>query len=192
MLDSRQGSGVYVSASGSVLPLQFDARCTESKEAVIQMVEVRRALEAEVAGLAAERRSPDDLVRIQQAVQQLDIAVAAGHDGVGEDVRLHRAIAESAKNPFLISTLDYLAQFLTGATRVTRANEAHRSDFMHAVREEHAAIVAAIAAGDATLARQSAARHMDKALARIDNAAPDFWQSEGAQLAHPLVSGLKR
>lgn len=190
LLESRQGSGVYVSSHAQFAPLNFDARHAASKVAVIQMVEVRRALEAEVAGLAATRRTPVELARIHAAMHQLDQAVAAGHNGVDEDVLFHRAIAEAAHNPFLMSTLDYLAQFLKGATRVTRANEARRSDFMSAVRGEHLAIVQAIEQGDAQAARQAAARHMDNAVSRIDNADPSFWQSEGMQLAHPLVVGL--
>jgi GntR family transcriptional repressor for pyruvate dehydrogenase complex len=190
LLESRQGSGVFVSVSAGFAPLNFDARHAESKVAVLQMVEVRRALEAEVAGLAALRRSHVDMERIQAAVAQLEQAVKDGNNGVDEDVRFHRAIAEAAQNPFLISTLNYLAQFLKGATRVTRANEARRADFMDAVRAEHQAIVDAIARGDASAARAAAASHMDNAVTRIDKADPSFWQSEGAQLAHPLVSGL--
>jgi GntR family transcriptional repressor for pyruvate dehydrogenase complex len=111
-------------------------------------------------------------------------------NGVDEDVLFHRAIAEAAQNPFLMSTLDYLAQFLKGATRVTRANEARRADFMDAVRAEHQTIVEAIEKGDAAAARAAAACHMDNAVARIEEADPSFWQSEGVQLAHPLVSRL--
>lgn len=190
LLESRQGSGVYVTSNTAFAPLNFDARFAESKVAVLHMVEVRRALEAEVAGLAATRRSNADVARIQAAVQCLEQAALSGKNGVDEDVLFHRAIAEAAQNPFLISTLDYLAQFLRGATRVTRANEAHRHDFMDAVRAEHQAIVQAIQAGDALAARTAAARHMDNAVTRIENADPSFWQAEGMELAHPLVSGL--
>ena len=56
LVDSRQGSGVYVLAPG-IEPLQFDLPHAASREAVMQIVEVRRALEAEVAELAALRRS---------------------------------------------------------------------------------------------------------------------------------------
>ncbi len=192
LVDSRQGSGVYVSASVPFAPLNFDARHAVSKEAVVQMVEVRRALEAEVAALAAQRRSHAELERIQQAVKALDQAVQAGHDGVEEDVQFHRAIADAARNPFLISTLDYLAQFLRGATRVTRANEARRADFAAQVRGEHAAIVAAITAGDAAQARQAAGDHMNNAIRRIESADPAFWRQEGDRLAQPLVTGLSR
>ncbi len=184
---SRQGSGVYVNANVPFVPLNFDARHAGSKEAVIQMVEVRRALEAEVAALAATRRSADDVKHVRRAVAALDQAVRAGGDGVDEDVQFHRAIAEAARNPFLISTLNYLAQFLRGATQVTRANEARRADFAAQVKAEHTAIVSAIEAGDATKARQAAARHMVNAARRIESADPTFWSQEGDRLAQPLV-----
>lgn len=189
LVDSRQGSGMYVRPAGFA-PLNFDVRHAASKGAVIQIVEVRRALEAEVAGLAAERRSPAELRRIRQAIAALDKAVQAGGDGVEEDVQFHRAIADAAHNPFLLSTLEYLGQFLRGSTRVTRANEARRVDFARQVGEEHARIVAAIEQGDAPAARAAAAGHMNNAIRRIELADPAFWQQEGAALAQALVHGL--
>lgn len=190
LLESRQGSGVYVNARPPIAPLRFDARHAGSRQAVLQMVELRRALEAEVAALAAQRRTAAGLRGVQQAVTKLDMAVAAGGDGVDEDLALHRRIAEAAGNPFLIDTLDYLAQFLHGATRVTRANEARRTDFARQVQHEHAVIVRAIEAGDPRRARAAAARHMDNAMRRIESADPAFWQQEGVQLAQPLVRPL--
>lgn len=189
LVESRQGSGVYVKATG-FSPLNFDAKSAVSKQAVIQMVEVRRALEAEVAGLAALRRNHADIKRIRKAIALLDKAVETGGDGVDEDVQFHRAIAEAARNPFLIGTLEYLGQFLEGATRVTRANEARRADFARQVCDEHDLIANAIEAGDAAAARMAATQHMNNAVLRIEQADPAFWQQAGVQLAQPLVSGL--
>lgn len=189
LVDARQGSGVYV-LEPSIPPLSFDASYAVSKEAVVQMVEVRRALEAEVAGLAAQRRTPEDLRRIRDAIAALERAVEAGGDGVMEDVAFHRAIADAARNPFLLSTLQYLGRFLYGATRVTRANEARRGDFAREVREEHDAILVAIESGDATAARAVAFGHMNNAIRRIEEADPAFWQQEGSVLARALMRGL--
>lgn len=187
LVDSRQGSGVFVQASASFAPLNFEARHAASQAAVIQMVEVRRALEAEVAALAAQRRSSSDIRRIRAAVKALEAAVQRGGDGVSEDVQFHRAIAEAADNPFLLQTLEYLGQFLHGATQVTRANEARRLDFAQQVHDEHAAIVQAVEAGQPEAARQAAAGHMGNAIARIRGADPAFWVQEGERLAQTLV-----
>ena len=186
LVASRQGSGMYV--KGAIFsPLRFDAKHAISKQAVIQMAEVRRALEAEVAGLAALRRTTKDIYAIHQSIAALDAAVLAGGSGVEQDINFHRVIADAAQNPFLISTLDYLRQFLQGAIAVTRANEARRLDFAKQVQREHLAIAQAISAGDANKARQAAARHMNNAIQRIELADPAFWEQEGVLLATPLV-----
>lgn len=189
LLASRQGSGVYAQEAG-FSPLNFDARYARSHEAVVQIVEVRRGLESEVAALAAERRTEADLQAIHQRITELTRAVAAGGDGVDEDVGFHRSIATAARNPFLIVTLDYLGQFLRGATQVTRANEARRVDFAEQVRAEHAAIFAAIEAADPDAAREAAAGHMCNAIRRIESADPAFWSQEGESLARPLLIAL--
>lgn len=187
LVDARQGSGMYACKPGFE-PLRFDPQSSASREAVLQIVEVRRALEAEVAELAAARRSEAQLQRIRAALQGIEDAVQAGRDGVEEDVRFHRAIAEAAGNPFLIHTLDYLSQFLRGATRVTRANEARHAPFAQEVRQEHQLLVAAIAAGNPQGAREAAAQHMRNAAQRIERAAPGFWDEEGKRLAQALVT----
>lgn len=186
LVESRQGSGVYVQAAGTE-PLNFDALCSASRDAVIQIAEVRRALEAEVAELAARRRTAQDIDRIHRAVRELAEAVALGRDGVEEDVAFHRAIAHAAGNPFLVDTLQYLSQYLRGATRVTRANEARRLDFSRAVTSEHDAIVRAIEAQDPSAARAAAAAHMNNAITRIQQADPEFWQQDGERLALEII-----
>ncbi len=192
LVTSRQGSGAYVQsadepADGSLL-LAPDG----SLKAVIQMVEVRRALEAESAALAAARRSSKALRGIKAAVQALDAAVARGGDGVSEDVAFHAAIAQAADNPFLLNTLAYLNRFLLDATRVTRANEATRSDLEQAVRREHQAIVAAIETQDPAAARLAGATHMVNAAERIGRADPLFWKTQGRAMAERLREDLGR
>ncbi|MEX8494242.1 FadR/GntR family transcriptional regulator [Sphaerotilus sp.] len=168
LVESRQGSGAFVQQMPALDPLVLAP--DGSIDAVVQMIEVRRALESEAAALAAARRTPEALQQIRRAVQVLDDAVAAGGDGVAEDVALHTAIAQAAGNPFLLSTLAYLHGFLLDATRVTRAHEARHADLAQQVRDEHAAIVAAIEAADVDAARTAGAQHMRHAARRIRHA----------------------
>ncbi|NDY90430.1 FadR family transcriptional regulator [Ideonella sp. TBM-1] len=191
LIESRQGSGAYVrrppeAATAQPLLLAPDG----SVEAVLQMVEVRRALEAEAAALAAARVTPATLAPIQAALQTLEAAVAAGSEGVEEDMAFHAAIAQAAGNPFLLATLAHLGQFLTGAMRVTRANEATQDRMQQEVRAEHAAIVRAIAEGDVVAARFAGAQHMVNAAQRMGQADPAFWAARGRQLAERLRAEL--
>ncbi|NHR05148.1 FadR family transcriptional regulator [Chromobacterium haemolyticum] len=187
LVESRQGYGVLVLAPGRA-PLNFGAAGAHSVSAVVQMAEVRRGLEAEAAGLAALRRDPAALKAIHAAQAAVEVASRSG-SGVDEDVALHRSIAQAAGNPYLLETMDYLAAHLRGAVAVSRAFESHDPAMLDEVNAEHAAIVDAIAAGDAEAARQAATRHMDQAIRRIQATGPEFWLAEGYSLAQALERG---
>ncbi|MBT9459950.1 MAG: FadR family transcriptional regulator, partial [Burkholderiaceae bacterium] len=121
-----------------------------------------------IAALAAERGNSRQVTAIKRAEKALEAAVAAGRDGVDEDLALHRAIAEASGNPQFGRLLGFLEQYLREAMRVTRGNEARHQGFASAVREEHHAIVEAIAARDAATARRAATNHMVQAARRLE------------------------
>lgn len=170
LLRARQGSGVYVQPPPANRPLDFDSRVLESIAAVVQVVEVRRALEGEIAALAAERATRAQVAALRRSLVALEQATEAGGDGVEEDLAFHRLIAEATGNPQFGLLLHFLSQYLRDAMKVTRGNEARRADFANAVRAEHADIVAAIAAHDPDRARRMAARHMVCAAQRLAQA----------------------
>ena len=186
MLASRQGSGVFVHADAHLKPLRIAPLASRSEESVVQIVELRRAIEAESAALAAERRTRAGLDAMRTSLRDLDRASARGEDGVTEDVRFHRTIAEASRNPYFLLVLEFLGQFLAGATRVTRANESRRADFARAVKQEHAAVLAAIDEADPSAARRMATRHMVNAVKRIRLAGKEFWIAEGGTLIQTI------
>jgi GntR family transcriptional repressor for pyruvate dehydrogenase complex len=157
---SRQGSGVYVAAPPLHQALAFDPRVLDSVQAVVDVVEVRRVLEGEIAALAAERASRVQIASIRRALKAIDVAAASGQDGVAEDLAFHRVIGEATGNPQFRLLLGFLEQYLREGMRITRGNEARRQDFMDAVRLEHRAIVEAIAARDPVAARRCALEHL--------------------------------
>ncbi|PYE20576.1 GntR family transcriptional regulator [Paraburkholderia silvatlantica] len=170
VVEPRQGSGVYVSAHGAIRPLRIDYAQAMEGGSVLQILAVRRAIEAEVAAEAAMRRTDADMMAIDAALGKIDEAVAEDRDGVAEDVAFHRAIATVTGNPYFLKTLTFLNQYLEAGTVVTRRNEALREDFSRQVRDEHAAIAAAIRAGDPMAARNAAQTHMYNAARRLAEA----------------------
>ncbi|MFM0499920.1 FadR/GntR family transcriptional regulator [Paraburkholderia caffeinilytica] len=170
VVEPRQGSGVFIAAHGTIRPLRIDYAEAVEAGSVLQILALRRAIEAEVASEAAMRRSDADMISIDTALARIDEAVAEGENGVAEDVAFHRAIAAATGNPYFLKTLTFLNQYLEAGTQVTRRNEALRDDFSRQVREEHVAIVAAIRAGDPTAARDAASAHMNNAARRLAEA----------------------
>lgn len=171
VVESRQGSGVYVSRHGLVMPLRIDPGDVGSLSAVLQLLDVRRALEAEAAEQAAAKRTTRQLEKIEKALAEISHEVAKGNDGVLADVAFHRAIAQAAGNPFLLTTLRFLNQYLEAAVHITRSNEAQNADFARQVHEEHQALVDAIRAGDPVSARHMAQTHLYNAGRRLKQSA---------------------
>ena len=157
---ARQGSGVFVAKPSPNRPLAFDPKVLGSMQAVVHVVEVRRVLEGEMAGLAAERATRAQVAAMRRALKAIDAATAAGRDGVAEDLAFHRTIGEATGNPQFRLLLGFLEQYLFEAMRITRGNDARRADFMAAVHREHHAIVDAIAARNPAAARRTARAHM--------------------------------
>lgn len=168
LVQARQGSGVYVAPRPLHHPLEFDPSVLESIGAVAHVVEVRRALEGEMAALAAERATRQQVTSLRRALAAIDAAVAEGHDGVAEDLAFHRAVAEATGNPQFKLLLGFLEQYLREGMRITRGNEARSADFMQAVRKEHRSIVDAIAAGDPRAARRAAISHLVHGARRLE------------------------
>ena len=164
LLLSRQGSGVFVAPPPLTRALSFDSDVLNSMAAVVQVREVRRALDGEIAALAAERATRSQVAALKRALR--DVEQADG-DGVEEDFAFHRVLAEATGNPQFIRLLEFLEQYLIEAMRVTRANEAWRTDFIEQVGDEHRAIFEAVAAHDPAAARRVAIKHMRRGDRRL-------------------------
>jgi len=159
LVRSRQGSGVFVTAPPAHRALAFDPKLLESMDAVVQMVELRRVIEGEMAALAARRATRAQLARLHRALAAIDTATDGGQLGVEEDLAFHRAIGEATGNPQFLRLLGILEAYARDAMTVVKGYESMRVDFMEQVRNEHRAIVAAVAAGDEKAARRAAIRH---------------------------------
>ena len=170
LVESRQGSGVFVREGNTDAPFRIAPNIMESLHSILQVVELRKVLEGEIAALAASRRSPEQMLTIRQALEKIDAEVLAGGDGVDADVSFHRSIAEATGNPHFLALILFLFNFLRSATQTTRSIEATRATLAQQVRDEHRAIVEAIAHQDATAARTAARLHMDRASLRLESA----------------------
>jgi len=82
------------------------------------LVETRALLEVKAAGRAAERRTGDDIIALQNALAAYEAKVKQGQTAVEEDLLFHIKIAEASGNTVLkslmmIITPDILKSFTT-------------------------------------------------------------------------------
>lgn len=178
LVESRQGSGVFVREISLDAPFRIDPVVVESVTTVLQIVELRRGVESEIAALAAERCNKKQIAMIRASLKTIDDDVRAGKDGVDADMEFHRSIARATNNPHFLALWDFLGQFLKGTMSVTRALEARREETAQQVRDEHHTLADAIASKDPESARSAARRHMEMAAHRIRSADPKLLRPE--------------
>ncbi|WP_410054269.1 FadR/GntR family transcriptional regulator [Cupriavidus sp. BIC8F] len=187
LVESRQGSGTVVLNPATAEVFRLGRGGSDPALGVVRILELRRGIEAEMAALAAERRSERQMDDIRNALHEIDSAVRAGGDGVEEDLAFHLAVSRATGNPHYTELLGMLTRALRDAIRLTRGNEARRSDLAAHVRTEHAEICAAIETQDPQRARQAAFLHMRNTEERILTAERDFWTGDSRTAAQRLA-----
>ena len=187
LVETRQGSGTVVLDPASSDSFRLGRPDEDPARGVLRIIELRRGLEGEMAALAAERRSVQDMRRINRALAEIDYAVQMDGDGVEEDLAFHIAIAQATGNPHYPELLGMLTRALKDAIRVTRGNEARQARLAEEVRNEHEAIRAAIESQDIEAARAAAFHHMLSTAKRIQNVDAEYWQGASSAAAGRLA-----
>src|ERR1700734_746298 len=97
MLDSRVGDGTFVCPRTEFLsrPLLWAFTGTDHTE-LHDIMEARTIVEENLAGLAAERGSVEDIAAIGQAVQAMRDSIARGDSILDADMSFHIAVATAA------------------------------------------------------------------------------------------------
>ena len=154
-----------------------DARVTRlTAEEARDLIEIRRSLDPLAAGLAAERRTREDLAEIRStAAELLPLRTDPGTAELLTHRRFHAAIYSASHNQMLVQTLDGLWDKADRYRRLALENGRTEGD-LDRTHTEHGALVEAIAAGDADTAAAVMLAHVDaslgaRAVARLTSAA---------------------
>ncbi|MFC5406809.1 FadR/GntR family transcriptional regulator [Cohnella soli] len=172
-LDVRHGGGTFVSKS---LP-------NESKNAVdqlfrdanslIELLEVRKALEVGAASLAAKRRSDEHLRSLQQLLIVMEQSLADNNTAEGEraDVSFHRTLVEASGNSLFIQLMESLSDRFASTIRQTRELWFYRENATAArLLQEHQSLYEAIKRQDAQLAASLIGDHVEKVISVLRTA----------------------
>lgn len=166
VLHARHGFGYVVAMPDAARAVRPEVLVlSRDPEELFALLEARAALEKELAALAAQRASGDDVARLRAAFADLSDAIAAGRPGTEADVAFHVAIAQAARNPFLYRLSDVIRAYLE-RMRTSLPDWSHdRSE----VLDRHRDIVAAIAVRDAEAASAAMRRHMDMVFRQFES-----------------------
>jgi DNA-binding FadR family transcriptional regulator len=168
LVTTRQGSGAFVAADHSRIPFRIDPEGLSSIEDVLDVMELRLAIEVEAAALAAQRITPERLAPIGRALQAFQSAIGRGEGGVNEDFAFHRAIAAASGNPRFAQFLEFLGRHVIPrqSVRLSLSTAGEQRRYLLRIENEHARIFDAVRAGHPAEARGAMRTHLRRSLKR--------------------------
>jgi GntR family transcriptional regulator, transcriptional repressor for pyruvate dehydrogenase complex len=111
LIETRPGRGTYV-ARASPDRVTITIGPPLLRREVEELTEARLIVEVELAALAAERATPDQVEVLRRAVERLDAAAADPYDYPEADADFHLAVAEAAGNRYLLKAMADIRSFL--------------------------------------------------------------------------------
>lgn len=141
-----------------------DAMVTRlSVEEARDLLELRLALDPLAAGLAAERRTRDDIAAIRDASTVTALPEHPTLEQLAQHRRFHRAIYRASHNEALIATLDSLWD-KADRYRVAALRQGRGDDEVQQKNAEHHELMMCVIAGDAAGAVEVMRRHISTGL----------------------------
>lgn len=165
---SRQGSGVFVAETAPYRAFQVTRDELGELADVIKLLEMRLAVETEMASLAAARRTTADIADIRDALRHMEDVGDDPEAAARADSAFHLAIARATQNDYFVRLVDFLGVRLVPPRNLylrDQPSEAH-ADYAAKVRGEHDALLDAIVRMDSAKAREAARHHMQESLSR--------------------------
>ena len=176
LVETRHGVGTFVLGLGDagegpgfrIAPEQM-----ATLNDVIAVLELRIGVETEAAGLAAQRRTAQNLAVMRAALDEMAAAVEGGQDAVQADFQFHREVTRATQNSHFAELMDALGLQVIPRVRLEpgQAPTPERQAYLRRVQAEHESIYDALVAQDADAARAAMRTHLANSRERRRKAA---------------------
>lgn len=161
LVEVRHGVGVFVLAAQSSAQNGFRSVDVNRVSSIIEMLEVRAAIEIEAAGLAAMRSSPAQQELIFECLETIKRRIGAGEPTIESDRAFHFAIAEATNNRRFRELLDAIGQQMIPRSLLQDGEvEISPAEYLAQIQSEHAEIAGSIADGNDSAAREAMRAHL--------------------------------
>ena len=163
-IESRRRHGTFVTKSAAKIldePLHFAVLLNSTS--FEEVYEVRRIVEVELAGLAAQRATPAELDEIENCLTQQKENINLGREFLQKDLEFHNLIARASHNALFATVLGGLRSIMSDKMRVLL--ESPRADVpksVHSTLDQHAEIVRRLRSGNPAGARKAMLHHLEE------------------------------
>lgn len=170
IVEVKRGSGTYVTAMPGMTEDPFGFGFVYDKaRLVMDLLEIRFLFEPEIAALAAERASDEEIAEIRVLAGKVEKCIASGVNHSGPDIDFHMMIVKSTGNEVLVKLMPVIMKGVPLFVEMTRDR------ILRETIQTHRKIADAIAGHDAAGARKAMTEHLqyNKSILEIPGNRPD-------------------
>jgi DNA-binding FadR family transcriptional regulator len=169
LVETRHGIGTFVLEQQAADNFKITAEDFATIADVIQVLELRISLETEAAGLAAQRRTEDNLQAMAAALKAYQESLQANSDAATPDFQFHVEVARATGNRHFTDLMTYLGTMIIPRTRVNITAKAteDKMSYLSRVNAEHECIYNAIRLQDPEAARAAMRTHLSNGRERL-------------------------
>jgi len=180
LLKVYPGRGAFVSSMNEeVLARPFVTWVQYQPDILVDLMEARRLVESQIAGLAAQRATEADIRELQAVHEQLAEAMQTGDvfKIASLDVAFHQRMADAAGNRVLLQILVSFAEPMFNSRLISLS----LPDRWPVVLQRHKAILEAVAARNPEAARATMAYHLETAGDEVARRFPQLMKTEPSE-----------
>ena len=156
IVDIRQGQGTFLCAMPGLGSDPLGLRFTDQNELTGQLLETRLIIEPNVAAIAAQRRTEEQMAAMKVLLDKMDNAYLHGEDYTPFDIEFHSIIAQCTGNDVVQRLLPTIHESIQAGYRHTQRVE---GSYQRA-SQCHLEMYRGICERDSERARMAAQRHM--------------------------------
>ena len=164
IVEKKPGVGsILQEVSGTTFIENITTQLIINQQTLQEILDFRRIVEVEAAGLAAERASKEQISSIKKAHTNLINKNQQDQIGIKEDFYFHYHIIVSSNNSIFLSIFDAISPKIFEAIKITKKQSVLLSrQYVIEAHEEHERILNAIICRDPHQARQEMLHHLLK------------------------------
>lgn len=172
LVETRHGIGTFVLEPAPATGFRIDPADVATAVDVLAVLELRISLETESAGLAAQRRTEEQLAELRRALDELASGGEGGRETVSPDFRFHHLIAVATGNRYFADIMSHLGATLIPRARIDSSRLASEDwpQYHRRLSREHEEIYEAIARRDPESARAAMRLHLTNSRERLRRA----------------------
>jgi GntR family transcriptional repressor for pyruvate dehydrogenase complex len=154
---SRRGAGTFINTENleSVVAL-IATTLSSGDETLPEIFEVRHLLEPQIAAVAAQRASPEEIEQMEEILKGQQQQISRGQTGVDADTAFHFALASATHNSALVKVVSAVEDIL----RLSRDYSLQQPGRPQRSLASHRQILDMVEARDAEGAKQAMDHHL--------------------------------